>query len=133
MIIPFEMEYKRQLHLPIFCQYSVEEGSGKRTNWSFATVNFQPSPHFPFSQIGLVQSPNCFFKQRRFSVSRTEKRGNWEFGPRIISMLMRISLIVIKLMSLAAFVKAKQMLTWHHSGGASEKTFLIHCFISSLF
>lgn len=24
-------------------------------------------------------------------------------------------------MSLAAFVKAKQMLTWHHSGGASEK------------
>lgn len=34
-------------------------------------------------------------------------------------MRMGISLIVIKLMSLATFVKAKQMLIQHHSGDAS--------------
>lgn len=38
-------------------------------------------------------------------------------------MRMGISLIVIKLMSLATSVKAKQMLIQHRSGDASKKLF----------
>lgn len=83
----------------------------------FRELIFRPSPHFVPAKIEIVQSPNCIYKQQCFSVSSSEKMGNWVClffwegvgGLGIISMLQEISI-----MSLAAFVKpldrkAKQM------------------------